>query len=341
MSVVRLSICMPTYNFGKFIGASLESIVKQMEDGVEIIILDGGSTDNTAEVVRQFRSLHSNIVYVRQEYRGGIDRDMAKAVELASGPYCWLFSSDDVMRDGALKKVLTEIETGLDLYLCGLNLCTLNMTLLRQHRILDIGYDANFDLHKSKDRHRYCELAETTTAFFSFMGSLIFKKVRWCEIPFDEAFDGSLWAHVARFFRMIPAGLSMRYLAEPYLDKRGDNDSFMDKGLIHRCKMAIDGYDRLASTFFHKDSTEAIHIRRVVRNELPPLTGFLRWRYATWSSGNPEELKLLDGLCEQVFVDATVLNGIRRFIYNNLPMSWLKLFRTVYKSVKLSLSRSV
>lgn len=52
MGNIRLSICMPTYNFGKFIGETLESIMKQIPDGVEIVVLDGGSTDNTCDVVK-------------------------------------------------------------------------------------------------------------------------------------------------------------------------------------------------------------------------------------------------------------------------------------------------
>ena len=53
-----------------------------------------------------------------------------------------------------------------------------------------------------QDRLRYFQLAETTAAFFSFMGSLIIRKSRWDAIPFSEAFDGTLWAHVARIFAM-------------------------------------------------------------------------------------------------------------------------------------------
>ena len=57
MDDIRLSICIPTYNFGEFIGATLQSIIKQATDEVEIVVVDGASTDNTAEVVRAFQRM--------------------------------------------------------------------------------------------------------------------------------------------------------------------------------------------------------------------------------------------------------------------------------------------
>ena len=92
MSGIRLSVCIPTYNFGRFIGETLESIVRQATEEVEIVVLDGGSTDNTTEVVEGFRDAFPRLRYYRQDFKGGIDRDMAKSVELARGEYCWLFS---------------------------------------------------------------------------------------------------------------------------------------------------------------------------------------------------------------------------------------------------------
>src|SRR5580658_6364649 len=82
-AAMRLSICIPTYNFGAFIGETLESIAAQLQDGVEVVVLDGGSTDETAEVVGAFAQRHPQIRYHRQPERGGIDRDMARTVALA------------------------------------------------------------------------------------------------------------------------------------------------------------------------------------------------------------------------------------------------------------------
>src|ERR1700722_1620055 len=99
---ITLSICIPTYNFGEFIGETLESILPQIVDGVEVVVLDGGSTDETQAVVGAFQARCPALQYYHRDERGGIDLDMALTVELARGKYCWLFSSDDLMRPGAV-----------------------------------------------------------------------------------------------------------------------------------------------------------------------------------------------------------------------------------------------
>jgi abequosyltransferase len=333
MNRIRLSICMPTYNFGRFIGETLDSIVKQATDDVEIVVLDGASTDNTSEVVHSFHSRFPRLHYHRLDHRGGIDRDMARSVELATGDYCWLFSSDDVMRDDALRDVLDQITLGFDLYLCGLTLCTLDMQLLRQHRILNLASDAEFNLGKEPDRRRYFGLAETTTAFFSFMGSLIVRKARWDALPFNEAFDGTLWAHVARIFELIPQGLSLKYLSRSYLLKRGDNDSFMDKGIGHRFKVAIEGYDRLADVFFGHDSVEAFHVRRAVRNEFPSVRDLLRFKLV--NTGHlPKDIRLLDQLAATVYRDGPLTERAQFLIYRMTPLPLARAARVVYRALK-------
>ncbi len=314
---VRLSICIPTYNFGAFIGDTLASIVPQLVEGVEVVVLDGGSTDDTTQVVGSFQHNSPAVRYHRQEERGGIDRDLARTVELARGEYCWLFCADDIMKPDAIEQVLERIRSGCDLYLCGFTLSTFDMDPVRDHRIASIASDQEFDLSSEHDRRHYFERAQTTTAFFSFAGSLIVKKDRWDAAGPDEEFIGSLWAHVAQIFRMIPNGLRLHYIAAPLLYKRTENDSFMDRGIVHRYAKAIDGYHRLASAYFPEDSPEARDIRRVVRNEFPPWT-LLAARRESRRSGAGDEATL-DRLAATTYCDPSLRNRIYRFLYKWTP----------------------
>jgi abequosyltransferase len=314
---LALSICVPTYNFGEFIGEMLDSVMPQVCAGVEVVILDGGSTDDTPEVVRRFQSAFPALRYHRREERGGIDRDMARTVALARGTYCWLFSSDDTMKPGAIARVLERIRSGLDVYICGLTLCTCDMRPLKDQPVLDAPASAVFDLACERDRLAYFERAKTTTAFFSFLGSVIFKRARWDAIPLDEDFVGSCWAHVARFFAMIPAGLRVEYLAFAYLWKRCDNDSFMDSGLIRRFAVTIDGYHRLADTFFGAESLEARHIRRVVTAEFPPY--ILAYTKLTSGGASVEDRRLLKQLVATVYAEPSWQHRLYRRVYKGIP----------------------
>jgi abequosyltransferase len=319
---MRLSICIPTYNFGEFIGETLESILPQVVAGVEVVIFDGGSSDDTAEIVEALQVRFPGLRYHRSPARGGIDRDMARTVELARGEYCWLFSSDDLMKPHAVSQMLEQIESGLDVYLCGLTICTCDMRPLKAHPVLAAPSGTTFDLGREDDRRIYFARAQTTTAFFSFLGSVVFKKARWDALPLDENFVGSCWAHVARIFRMIPEGLRVKYLAESYLLKRSDNDSFMDNGLIRRMAITIDGYHRLAHVFFPPASFEARQVRRVVAAEFPPYVML----YAKWVGvgASEDDRRLLRRLVEKVYRDPSPRNWLYRGSYELTPVGWLR-----------------
>ncbi len=83
MNKTALSICIPIYNFGAFIGETLASILPQATDEVEVLVVDGASTDNTPEVIAAIQRTFPGLRYNRLEKKGGIDRDMARSVELA------------------------------------------------------------------------------------------------------------------------------------------------------------------------------------------------------------------------------------------------------------------
>jgi abequosyltransferase len=336
---MRLSVCIPTYNFGAFIGETLESILPQMQEGVEVVVLDGGSTDSTTAVVETFQEQYPSLRYERREERGGIDRDIARVVDLARGEYCWLFCADDVMKPGAIGWMLQNLESGCDVYLCGFTLCTLDMQPLEDHRVSRIRTESQFDLGSSRDRRRYFRRAQTTTAFFSFAGSLTFKKSRWDEIGLDEEFVGSLWAHVARFFQMIHAGgLRLYYIPTAYLYKRSGNDSFMDGGLASRYAISVDGYHRLADACFPDGYLEKRHIRRVLTNEFLPW-GLLEFKFAS-ARERPEETPEWDRLAAKAYGHRTPLrNWMYRPIYERTPRAAYRTVQAAYRAVRSIFAR--
>lgn len=263
-----LSICIPTWNFGAFIGATLESILGQRgADQVEIVVIDGGSTDDTEEIMRRFTSRHASISYHRLPRKGGIDADMALSVEKARGRYCWLFSADDLVMPGALERVLASLEEGVDVHLVETILCTFDLQPIRDQQNLSRREAETFDLSDAGERARYFSLARNTQAFFSFCGAVIVDRARWMETAPDERFMTSCWGHVARIFRMMPVRLRVRHLPWPASWKRGDNDSFQQHGLLRRIAIGIEGYDGIAREFFGSESLEAAEIRRCLRAE--------------------------------------------------------------------------
>ncbi len=329
-----LSVCIPTYNFGRFIGETLESILSQVTSEVEVVVLDSGSTDDTPAVVSRLQHKFPSLRYVRAEYKKGIDRDMALVVEMARGTYCWLFSADDVMVPGALARILREITTGEDLYLCmhSNHTCTMELTDLR-HPVFRSSVDAGYELSDPHQQLIYFSRAMSTEAFFSFMGGLIVKRSAWASVPLNERFVGSCWAHVARLFELIPKGLSVKFIAAVLLHRRGGNDSFATHGIVRRYALAIHGYQELADHFWGKSSHQAFHIRRVLRNEFR-LRMFLSAKVLCASSPSVEDRSLLNTLVKFIYSDLRLSCVVKRLVFHIFPVALFEPARRAYLSLR-------
>jgi abequosyltransferase len=333
-STPRLSICIPTHNFGRFIGETLRSMLVQVQPGVEIVVLDSASTDDTPDVVGRLQADHECLRYVRAQEKGGIDRDMAEVVRLARGEYCWLFSADDLMCSGALSVVLAEIDERHDLYLCMHSNDSLEMQPIDdRHPVLDLHGDAVFQLADCDQQARYFSLAATTEAFFSFMGDLIVRRAAWATVALNEAFVGSCWAHVARMFEIASTGLAVKYLDRVLVRRRADNDSFASHGVVRRYALAIDGYRRLAERFWGADSVQAFHIRRVLRNEFR-LRTLLNAKRLCALRPLAEDRQLLDELVTYLYCDPTPACRWRRAAFRAFPSVLLPAAHGLYARLR-------
>lgn len=319
-----ISICIPVYNCGAYVGQALDSILPQAGDRVEVVIYDGGSTDNTSQVLEPYLKAAPNLHYHRGSARGGIDADMARCVGLASGVYCWLFSGDDVMRPGALERALESTRSGHDVYICQHTLCDINMNFLRDYPVLIPHVAFSAELSEARARQTWFGRATNTEAFFSFMSGLVVRRSKWLEGRLIPEFDGSCWAHVARLFELIEQGLSVSFVPEVWLDQRGDNDSFREKGIVDRVRLGIEGFQGIGDHFFSRDSVEAFHIRRVLRNEFS-LKVFLNLKVTTAGSACESERALLDRIVAATYSDRSLVNFSKEAAYRWAPLWTIRL----------------
>jgi len=98
----KISVVTPSYNQGRYIAETIESVLQQGYPNVEHIIIDGGSSDETMQVVERYRSQLSHVI--SEPDRGQSDA-LNKGFRLATGDIlCWL-NSDDQFAPGALAAV--------------------------------------------------------------------------------------------------------------------------------------------------------------------------------------------------------------------------------------------
>lgn len=98
--MVKTSVIIPTYNRAHLLGECLASIVSQNYDDYEVVLVDDGSTDDTADVVAAFGD---KVRYIRQE-NSGVPGALNRGVREARGELIRFLASDDRLCPGALAK---------------------------------------------------------------------------------------------------------------------------------------------------------------------------------------------------------------------------------------------
>ena len=89
-----VSICVPNYNYGRYIGETIKSILDQTYTNFELIISDNTSTDNSMDVINSFNDPRMR-VYQNDTNIGGV-LNANKCVGYAKGDYIAIFHSDDI-----------------------------------------------------------------------------------------------------------------------------------------------------------------------------------------------------------------------------------------------------
>jgi len=266
-----LSICIPTRNRACFLQETIENVISQSDGKVEIVIVDGASTDKTEEMVRHFQKKCDNIIYYRGEQNSGVDRDMARTIELASGVYCWMLSDDDLLAPGAIKRMLREVESEYEIYLSNVTVCSLDMKPLRNRFWLSRDVeDKVFELSDKNEIIEYCNSARSIGALFSYMSSVVFRRKEWTIKGYNYEFDGSAYALASSLLSFTKRKCRLKYIKDPLVLWRNDNESFQNEGgLIKRFLLDFDGYLKLADRCLRFDQEIKDAFLKVMTREHP------------------------------------------------------------------------
>ncbi len=139
---MKISIVTPNFNYEKFIGKTIESIIYQNYDNYEHIIVDDGSTDNSVEIINKY--IHSNdnkIVLIRQENKGqtpAINVGMKKAT---GDIICWI-NSDDTFCPNVFVEIINFFDKNpnCDIVFGDMNVTDLNGDFIYRRRHLNFNY---------------------------------------------------------------------------------------------------------------------------------------------------------------------------------------------------------
>ncbi len=100
-----ISIITVVYNGEKYLKQAIESVINQTYKNIEYIIIDGGSTDNTLNIIKNY---HQNISKWVSEPDNGLYDAMNKGIKLATGELIGMVNSDDWSELTAVEIIVNE-----------------------------------------------------------------------------------------------------------------------------------------------------------------------------------------------------------------------------------------
>ena len=99
-----ISVIVPVYNTEKYLRQCIESILNQSYRNIELLLINDGSTDSSAEICREYLHKDKRCYYFEKE-NGGLSDARNYGIERAAGEYITFIDSDDFLMDLALEKL--------------------------------------------------------------------------------------------------------------------------------------------------------------------------------------------------------------------------------------------
>ena len=120
---IELSVIIPAYNIEQYIEKCVNSIVQNIGDNAEILVIDDGSIDSTGKIIDELEKKH-NIVKAFHKKNGGLSDARNYGIERAVGNYLMFIDGDDYV-DSTILNVFDHLKKGADVVFVGFNVETL------------------------------------------------------------------------------------------------------------------------------------------------------------------------------------------------------------------------
>ena len=146
---MKITVVTPSYNQGKYIRRTIDSVLTQGIEDLEYIVMDGGSTDETVDILKSYGD---QIIWKSEKDKGQTDA-VNKGIRMAQGEIIGWLNSDDIYYPGAIAKVLEVFEKHPEI-----NVVYGNANHIREDdSFIEEYYTEDFDYERLKDICFICQ----------------------------------------------------------------------------------------------------------------------------------------------------------------------------------------
>lgn len=227
------SIIIPLYNKAPYVPKAIESVLAQTFNDFELIIVDDGSKDNSAEIAAQVIEGHTNCHLIRQN-NAGVSAARNNGVAASKGDYLCFLDADDWWDLRFLEEMAVLIKEFPDAGIYGTNYTIVNETK-HKTRVAQIGVDTYFE----KGYINYCEVYAKTLYMPLWTGAVciphcVFERMGGFPKGIKLGEDFMLWIRIALKYKVVFLNKPLAYYNQDVeVTERGvktkgyDPDSFM------------------------------------------------------------------------------------------------------------------
>jgi len=188
----KVSVCIPSYNCGAFIGKTIQSVLDQTHQDFEIIVVDDCSTDNSEEVVKSFKD--QRIRFFRNEKNLGMVPNTNKALKLANGEFVGVLHPDDYYAPEMIETALKAFDENPDVGFTYSSYVVVDEDDKIVTKAKLCGYNKTF---KSREGFRKLALRN-----YAPPSAVLFRRKCYEDVgPFDEEFpypnDWNMWLRIS------------------------------------------------------------------------------------------------------------------------------------------------